>query len=80
LLASVKISLLLGRRMSDLDKFNYECEGQLSLFGSSEFSQEESAPECKLVNDCEAYPQGCGGTIEPCRFGGPYKWSEVHHD
>lgn len=33
-------------------------------------------PECSKANECEAYPHGCGGRIEPCRFGGPYKWSE----
>ena len=54
-----------------------ECEGQLSLFESPDVSQEESIVKCISVNECEAYPQGCGGTIEPCRFGGPFKWSEV---
>lgn len=51
--------------------------GQMNLFDLPEFAQEELMPKCTLVNECEAYPQGCGGTIEPCRFGGPYKWSEV---
>lgn len=51
--------------------------GQMSIFDFPEFLQEELKPRCKLANKCEAYPQGCGGTIEPCRWGGPYKWSEV---
>lgn len=32
-------------------------------------------PLCSKAKECEAYPQGCGGTIEPCRFGGPFRWS-----
>lgn len=65
--------------MSDLNKFNYECEEQMSLFDLPEFEQKESIPntlanECK---ECEAYPQGCGGMIGACRWDGPYKWSEV---
>lgn len=32
-------------------------------------------PLCSKSDKCEAYPIGCGGTIEPCRFGGPYNWS-----
>ncbi len=56
---------------------DYECEGQMNSFDLPEFEKEKSIPKCKLVNECKAYPQGCGGTIEPCRFGGPYKWTEV---
>lgn len=36
--------------------------------------------ECTKANECEAYGFGCGGTVEPCRFGGPYKWSAVEVD
>lgn len=32
-------------------------------------------PKCRIAEECEAYPRGCGGTIDPCRFGGPFKWS-----
>lgn len=32
--------------------------------------------KCSKAKDCEAFPDGCGGTIEPCRFGGPFKWTE----
>lgn len=32
-------------------------------------------PLCSKAEECEAYPLGCGGTIEPCRFGGPFNWS-----
>lgn len=32
-------------------------------------------PLCSQAEECEAYPSGCGGTIEPCRFGGPFNWS-----
>lgn len=38
-------------------------------------SQEPKMQQCSKKDECEAYPVGCGGTIEPCRFGGPFKWS-----
>lgn len=60
-----------------MEVFDYICDGQMNLFDLPEFEHEEPMPKCKLVKECEAYPQGCGGTIEPCRFGGPFKWSEV---
>ena len=44
--------------------------------GSEEPKEAAEKPECSKANECEAYPHGCGGRIEPCRFGGPYKWSE----
>lgn len=31
---------------------------------------------CKLADECDAYPIGCGGTIWPCRFGGAFKWRD----
>lgn len=37
-------------------------------------------PKCTQANECEAYGFGCGGTVEPCRFGGPYKWTAVEVD
>ena len=45
--------------------------------GSEEPKEEE--PKCSKAKECEAYtkiPRGCGGSIEPCRWGGPFKWSE----
>lgn len=42
----------------------------------SEEPQKEAEPKCSKAKECEAYPRGCGGSIEPCRFGGPFKWSE----
>lgn len=40
-------------------------------------SEEKVAePKCTNAAECEAYQEGCGGTIEPCRFGGPYQWSK----
>ena len=55
-------------------------EGQLSIFDwlpQTEVQQVEqcSTVKCTKASECEAYPIGCGGTIEPCRFGGPYKWN-----
>ena len=36
----------------------------------------EEPPKCKQADECEAYKtKGCGGTVEPCRFGGPFNWS-----
>lgn len=36
----------------------------------------EEPPKCKQADKCEAYEtKGCGGTVEPCRFGGPFNWS-----
>lgn len=40
--------------------------------GSEEPKEEE--PKCSKAKECEAYPTGCGGSIEPCRFGGPFRW------
>lgn len=37
-------------------------------------------PLCSKAEECEAYPLGCGGTIEPCRFGGPFNWSNKSED
>lgn len=31
--------------------------------------------KCKKAAECEAYPDGCGGSIEDCKDG-PYKWSK----
>lgn len=56
--------------------FDYICDGQMSLFDLPVGIHEESTVKCTSVNECEAYPKGCEGTIEPCRFGGPYNWSE----
>lgn len=42
----------------------------------AEEPKEAAEPKCSKANECEAYPTGCGGSIEPCRFGGPFKWSE----
>lgn len=55
---------------------NYECDGQMSIFDLIEYEPEEEKSICTSMNECEAYPQGCGGTIEPCRFGGPFKWPQ----
>ena len=49
----------------------------MSIFDFYEFVNKEPAPKCKMRDECEAYPNGCGGTIEPCRWGGPYKWSKL---
>lgn len=36
----------------------------------------EEPPKCKQADECEAYEtKGCGGTVDPCRFGGPFNWS-----
>lgn len=66
-----------------------QCDGQMDIFdiignteqlntdGWSENAMNppiENGVKCTLAKECEAYPVGCGGTIEPCRFGGPYKW------
>lgn len=34
---------------------------------------------CTKRFECDSYPTGCGGTIEPCRFGGPFKWDLSQH-
>lgn len=34
---------------------------------------------CTKRFECDSYPTGCGGTIEPCRFGGPFKWGLCKH-
>lgn len=34
---------------------------------------------CTKRFECDSYPTGCGGTIEPCRFGGPFKWGLSQH-
>lgn len=59
-------------------KAGNQIEGQISLF---DFLEIEPKPQkekaiCKQKGDCEAYGTGCGGTIDPCRFGGPFKWSK----
>lgn len=71
-----------------MDVFNYECENQISIFDIIGQEEQKSGwvegamnppvkeVKCKIANECEAYPTGCGGTIEPCRFGGPFKWKE----
>lgn len=38
----------------------------------------EPKPTCNMAAECEAYQNGCNGTIEPCSFGGPYKWSAMN--
>lgn len=59
---------------------NYKCDGQMSIFDFLEEPKEEPPKEdkaiCSQKEDCEAYGFGCGGTIDPCRFDGPYKWSK----
>lgn len=58
---------------------NYICEGQMSIFDLFPENKPEEKTEviCKDAMQCEAYPIGCGGTVSPCRFGGPFKWSNV---
>lgn len=38
-------------------------------------NEPKEKPKCSKAEECEAYPSGCGGTIEPCRFGGPFNWN-----
>lgn len=38
----------------------------------------DSEAICNMAAECEAYQNGCNGTIEPCSFGGPYKWSAMN--
>lgn len=40
--------------------------------GSEEPKEEE--PKCSKAKECEAYPIGCGGSTETCRWGGPFRW------
>lgn len=49
---------------------------ELIKWKPEEEPKEEEEPVCTKAAECEAYPEGCGGTIEPCRFGGPYQWSK----
>lgn len=43
-------------------------------------SEEPKVQQCAKREECEAYGFGCGGTVDPCRFGGPYKWSTKEVD
>lgn len=43
-------------------------------------SEEPKVQQCAKREECEAYGFGCGGTVDPCRFGGPYKWSKEKHE
>lgn len=49
-------------------------DGQMSIFDFPKFLPDKECPKCSKTNECEAYPEGCNGTIEPCTFGGPFKW------
>lgn len=54
-------------------------EGQMNIFDFlDEKPEEKSDAICTKRHECEAYPRACGGTIEPCRFGGTYKWSKKY--
>lgn len=55
---------------------NYECEGQISIFDY--FGEDPKG--CGKQAECEAYPIGCGGTVNPCRYGGAFKWSEYMNE
>lgn len=44
------------------------------LIANGKYKPKEK-PLCSKAEKCEAYPLGCGGTIEHCRFGGPFNWS-----
>jgi len=64
-----------GNKRGKMQWNNYKCDGQMSIFDFLGDILKKPTPKCQLANECEAYPHGCGGTIEPCRWGGPYKWS-----
>ena len=48
---------------------------KVTLCGARCNGSEEPKPKCGLEKECEAYPDACAGTIQECRFGGPFKWS-----
>lgn len=59
-------------------KAENQIEGQISLFDFLEIEPkpQKEKPYVSKKGECEAYGTGCGGTIDPCRFGGPFKWSK----
>lgn len=58
--------------MTEAQLEKYECEGQMSIFDL--YKELPHEPKCKSASECDAYPIGCGGTINLCRFGGLIKW------
>lgn len=58
-------------------------DGQMTIF---DFLPQEKPQEvkekpkdkaiCTQKDNCDAYGFGCGGTVEPCRFGGTFHWDK----
>lgn len=64
------------KRINEGDRISPAQEYYINT-GRTDYWQNEQKVICKKSSECEAYPAGCGGTIEPCRFGGPFKFSKT---
>ena len=64
-----------------MKKDDWNIKGQMDIFDFLKPEKDEVAAEpetiCSMAAECEAYKNGCNGTIEPCSFGGPYKWNAM---